>query len=47
MKTVGFEREEVNFKGKSYLIAKYDSKMVANWNKMYDTSNTIIFVVDV
>ena len=36
--TVGLEREEVKINNNSYLIAEYGSKMVANWNKMYDSS---------
>ncbi|CAI2379652.1 unnamed protein product [Moneuplotes crassus] len=45
--TVGMEREEISFLGTTYFFAKYGSKMLANWNKMYDSSSTIIFVVDI
>ena len=32
--TVGLENEEIKHNGKTYNIAEYGSKMVANWNKM-------------
>ena len=44
--TVGVDRQEINWSRGTLLVAEIGSKMLANWNKMYDTSKTIIFVVD-